>query len=83
MPSVVLKEQSNRQSVLCCNYQDPAQLLQGETSKTKQLLIRSGGFIKHENSSVDIGYIGNIRSFQIISQWISEGFAFLPNTADC
>lgn len=82
MPSVVLKEQSNRQSVLCCNYQDPEQLLQGVTYKTKQLLIRDGSFIKHENTSVNTGYIVNIRSFQIISHWVSEGFAFLPNTAD-
>lgn len=82
MPSVVLKEQSNRQSVLCCNYQEPEQLLQGVTYKTKQLLIREGSFLKHENTSVTIGCTVNIRSFQIISHWVSAGLAFLPNTAD-
>lgn len=63
MPSVVLKEQSNSQSVLYCNYQDPAQLLQGVTCEAKQLLIRNESFIKHENSSVNIGYVVTIRSF--------------------
>lgn len=82
MPSVVLKEQSNRQSVLCCNYQQPEQLLQCVTYKTKQLLIRDGSLIKHENTSVNTGYTVNIRSFQVISHWFSEGFAPLPNTAD-
>lgn len=82
MPSVVLKEQSNSQSVLYCNYQDPAQLLQGVTYKAKYLLISCfKSFIKHENTSVNIGYIVNIRSFQI-SHWVSEGSASLPDTAD-
>lgn len=62
-------------------YQAPALLLQGVTYKAKQLLMRNGGFIEHENPSVNVGYIVNIRPFQV-SHWLAEGFARLPNTAD-